>query len=117
MLKLVIANQWLIQHFCENCVLNTGFGVSYSFRVKMFFEVFDSYLNTCPHQGSRTIRTEVVLFDWPVVYVPIYETCDLNKICIFLTGSNFHITSVFPRTNQPSNAKSSTLKLPEVSQV
>uniref|UniRef100_A0A7N2LU85 Uncharacterized protein n=1 Tax=Quercus lobata TaxID=97700 RepID=A0A7N2LU85_QUELO len=21
-------------------------------------EVFDSYLNTCPHQGSRTIRTE-----------------------------------------------------------
>ncbi|KAL9352805.1 hypothetical protein Peur_055485 [Populus x canadensis] len=79
-------------------------------------EVFDSYLNSCPHQGSRTIRTEVVLFDWPVVYVPIYETCDLNKICIFLTGSNFHITSVFPRTNQPSNAKSSTLKLPEVSQ-
>ncbi|KAI9386893.1 hypothetical protein POPTR_010G091400v4 [Populus trichocarpa] len=48
-------------------------------------EVLDSYLNTCPHQGSRTIRTEVVLFDWPVVYVPIYETCDLNKICIFLT--------------------------------
>uniref|UniRef100_A0A2P2L479 Protein C9orf114 n=1 Tax=Rhizophora mucronata TaxID=61149 RepID=A0A2P2L479_RHIMU len=25
-------------------------------------EVFDLYLNTCPHQGSRTIRTEVVLF-------------------------------------------------------
>ncbi|KAG5236527.1 methyltransferase C9orf [Salix suchowensis] len=24
-------------------------------------EVFDSYLNTCPHQGSRTIRTEEVI--------------------------------------------------------
>ncbi|KAB5537799.1 hypothetical protein DKX38_015332 [Salix brachista] len=46
-------------------------------------EVFDSYLNTCPRQGSR---------------------------------SNFDITSVFPRTNQPCNAKSSALKLPEVSQ-
>ncbi|OVA06678.1 putative RNA methyltransferase [Macleaya cordata] len=25
-------------------------------------EVFDSYLNTCPHQGSRTIRTEEAIF-------------------------------------------------------
>ncbi|KAL0368009.1 UNVERIFIED_CONTAM: putative methyltransferase C9o [Sesamum calycinum] len=24
-------------------------------------DIFDSYLNTCPHQGSRTIRTEVEL--------------------------------------------------------
>ncbi|EXB93439.1 hypothetical protein L484_000998 [Morus notabilis] len=27
-------------------------------KVKDAQEVFDSYLNTCPHQGSRTIRTE-----------------------------------------------------------
>lgn len=25
-------------------------------------EVFDAYLNTCPHQGSRTIRTEEAIF-------------------------------------------------------
>ncbi|KAJ9182074.1 hypothetical protein P3X46_006105 [Hevea brasiliensis] len=25
-------------------------------------DVFDSYLNTCPHQGSRTIRTEEAIF-------------------------------------------------------
>ncbi|GKV38528.1 hypothetical protein SLEP1_g46435 [Rubroshorea leprosula] len=25
-------------------------------------EVFDLYLNTCPHQGSQTIRTEEAIF-------------------------------------------------------
>lgn len=56
MLKLVIANQWLIQHFCENCVLNTGFGVSYSFRVKMFVK----YLI---HTWTRVPIKEVGLFE------------------------------------------------------
>ncbi|XP_054805825.1 LOW QUALITY PROTEIN: uncharacterized protein LOC129308612 [Prosopis cineraria] len=29
-------------------------------------DVFDTYLNTCPHQGSRTIRTEEAIFISPV---------------------------------------------------
>ncbi|EPS65811.1 hypothetical protein M569_08966, partial [Genlisea aurea] len=29
---------------------------------KTVFDVFDSYLNTCPNQGSRTIRTEEAIF-------------------------------------------------------
>ncbi|TXG71991.1 hypothetical protein EZV62_000570 [Acer yangbiense] len=29
---------------------------------KKMREVFDSYFNTCPHQGSRTIRTEEAMF-------------------------------------------------------
>ncbi|XP_015888025.1 uncharacterized protein LOC107423027 isoform X2 [Ziziphus jujuba] len=31
-------------------------------KVKDAREVFDQYLNTCPHQGSRTIRTEEAIF-------------------------------------------------------
>ncbi|KAF9606419.1 hypothetical protein IFM89_025108 [Coptis chinensis] len=37
-------------------------------------KVFDSYLNTCPHQGSRTIRTEV----------PNVDNICLNTCLIFL---------------------------------
>lgn len=33
-----------------------------SLKGKIVREVFDSYLNTCPHQGSRTIRTEEAIF-------------------------------------------------------
>ncbi|KAI3459370.1 hypothetical protein Pfo_016033 [Paulownia fortunei] len=29
---------------------------------KNVHDIFDSYLNTCPHQGSRTIRTEEAIF-------------------------------------------------------
>lgn len=29
---------------------------------KTVHDIFDSYLNTCPHQGSRTIRTEEAIF-------------------------------------------------------
>lgn len=31
-------------------------------------EIFDKYLNTCPHQGSRTIRTEVLNVQSQVTY-------------------------------------------------
>uniref|UniRef100_A0A803Q293 Uncharacterized protein n=1 Tax=Cannabis sativa TaxID=3483 RepID=A0A803Q293_CANSA len=31
-------------------------------KVKDASEIFHSYLNTCPHQGSRTIRTEEAIF-------------------------------------------------------
>ncbi|KAL0434428.1 UNVERIFIED_CONTAM: hypothetical protein Slati_2777100 [Sesamum latifolium] len=31
-------------------------------RGKNVRDIFDSYLNTCPHQGSRTIRTEEAMF-------------------------------------------------------
>ncbi|GMN46628.1 hypothetical protein TIFTF001_015804 [Ficus carica] len=31
-------------------------------KVKDAWELFGSYLNTCPHQGSRTIRTEEAIF-------------------------------------------------------
>ncbi|XP_042517186.1 putative methyltransferase C9orf114 [Macadamia integrifolia] len=31
-------------------------------KVKDVHQVFHSYLNTCPHQGSRTIRTEEAIF-------------------------------------------------------
>ncbi|EEF45365.1 putative methyltransferase C9orf114 [Ricinus communis] len=33
-----------------------------SLKGKNVREVFNSYLNTCPHQGSRTIRTEEAIF-------------------------------------------------------
>ncbi|CAL5416065.1 unnamed protein product [Camellia sinensis] len=42
-------------------------------------EIFDSYLNTCPNQGSRTIRTELSLYHFSISKNQSTELCrDLN---------------------------------------
>lgn len=70
MIKLLVANLRLIQHiFVWELPIEYWFWHFFFFKGKNVREVFDSYLNTCPHQGSRTIRTEVWLFDWLLVYV------------------------------------------------
>ncbi|KAF3457176.1 hypothetical protein FNV43_RR01833 [Rhamnella rubrinervis] len=42
--------------------LEEGIEEDNNLKVKDAREVFDQYLNTCPHQGSRTIRTEEAIF-------------------------------------------------------
>lgn len=37
------------------------FGFLFTIQGKNVRELFDLYLNTCPYQGSRTIRTEVLV--------------------------------------------------------
>lgn len=48
-------------------------------------EVFHSYLNLCPHQGSRTIRSEVI-YKYSLLYFLITERekSDSNIIVVIL---------------------------------
>ena len=43
-----------------------------SMKVDDVSELFDLYLNTCPQQGSRTIRTEVQTLEF---FVNIVNSC------------------------------------------
>lgn len=62
--------------------------------------LFDLYVNTCPNQGSRTIRTEVSL--------PASPT---SQPCLFTT-SRAQSSSVWPTGLQLSPCPSSHLGLP-----
>ncbi|KAJ0093877.1 hypothetical protein Patl1_25420 [Pistacia atlantica] len=69
-------------------------------------EVFDSYFNTCPHQGSRTIRTEVPFL---LIFIGLFTLLNIYLpyvIAYLAIGSNFDLPSVLPRTNQSSIAES-----------
>ncbi|XP_047335122.1 putative methyltransferase C9orf114 [Impatiens glandulifera] len=69
-------------------------------------DVFNTYLNVCPDQGSRTIRSEVCfMFDFTFIR---FTKCFVLFILYYdarQTGSHSNITSVFPRADSIFTAK------------